>query len=61
MTSRGDDTYVILETRTENTICLHYLWDKLRDTVHDVCTKCYTCQMIYITHGLVVKLLLIEL
>ena len=26
------------ETRTENTICLHYWWDKLRDTVHDVCT-----------------------
>ena len=28
------------ETHTENTICLHYLWDKLRDTVHDICTKC---------------------
>ena len=28
------------ETRTENTIRLHYWWDKLRDTVHDVCTKC---------------------
>jgi len=32
------------ETRTENTIWLHYWWDKFRDTVHDVCTKCHTCQ-----------------
>ena len=33
------------ETPTENTIRLHYWWDKLRDTVHDICTKCHTCQM----------------
>ena len=30
------------ETRTENTIRLHYWSDKLRDTVHDICTKCHT-------------------
>ena len=28
------------ETRTENTIQLHYWWDKLRDTVHDCWTIC---------------------
>ena len=33
------------ETCTENTIHLHYWWDKLRDTVHNVCNKCHTCQM----------------
>ena len=32
------------ETRTEQTISLHFWWKNLRSTVHDVCTKCYTCQ-----------------
>ena len=33
------------ETRTEHTIRLHYWWDKLRDAVHDICTKYHSCQM----------------
>jgi hypothetical protein len=32
------------ETRTEQTIKQHFWWKNLRDTVHDVCTKCHTCQ-----------------
>ena len=33
------------ETRTEQTIRLHFWWENLRRTVHDVCTKCMTCQV----------------
>jgi transposase InsO family protein len=33
------------ETRTEQTIRQHYWWNNLRKTVHDVCTKCHTCQL----------------
>ena len=33
------------ETRTETTIKQHYTWKGLRSTVHDVCTKCHTCQL----------------
>ena len=32
------------ETRTEQTIRLHYWWNNLRDTVHNICKKCHTCQ-----------------
>jgi hypothetical protein len=32
------------ETRTEQTIRLHYYWPNMRETVHDVCTRCHTCQ-----------------
>ena len=33
------------ETRTEQTIRLHYYWPNLRDTVHEVCHKCHSCQV----------------
>jgi RNase H-like domain found in reverse transcriptase/Integrase zinc binding domain/Reverse transcriptase (RNA-dependent DNA polymerase) len=33
------------ETCTEQTIRLHFWWENLRRTVHDVCTKCMTCQI----------------
>ena len=32
------------ETRTEQTIRQHYHWINLRKTVHEVCSKCPTCQ-----------------
>ena len=32
------------ETRTELTISQHFYWKNLRKTVHDVCSKCDTCQ-----------------
>ena len=32
------------ETRTEGTIRQHFTWKGLRTCVHDVCTKCKTCQ-----------------
>jgi transposase InsO family protein len=33
------------ETRTEQTIKQHFWWNKLRESVHDVCKKCHTCQV----------------
>jgi hypothetical protein len=33
------------ETRTEQTIRQHYTWENLRKTLHDLCTKCHTCQL----------------
>ena len=33
------------ETRTEQTIRQHFTWKNLRETVHDVCSKCHTCQL----------------
>jgi len=33
------------ETRMENTVSQHLTWKGLRKTVHDVCTKCHTCQL----------------
>ena len=33
------------ETRMENTISQHLTWKGLRKTVHNVCTKCHTCQL----------------
>jgi hypothetical protein len=38
------------ETRTEQTIRQHYWWNNLRHTVHDVCTKCHTCQLTKKSH-----------
>ena len=32
------------ETRTEETIKQHFTWKGLRSVVHDICTKCPTCQ-----------------
>ena len=32
------------ETRTEETVKQHFTWKKLRATVHDICSKCPTCQ-----------------
>jgi len=32
------------ETRTEQTIRQHFTWTNLRATVHDICSKCATCQ-----------------
>jgi hypothetical protein len=32
------------ETRTEQTIRQQFWWPNLRDSVHDLCTKCDTCQ-----------------
>jgi hypothetical protein len=32
------------ETRTEQTIRLHYWWNNLRETVHKVCKECSICQ-----------------
>jgi len=32
------------ETRTEQTIRQHLWWNNLRAEVHDVCSKCHTCQ-----------------
>jgi RNase H-like domain found in reverse transcriptase/Reverse transcriptase (RNA-dependent DNA polymerase)/Integrase zinc binding domain len=32
------------ETRTEQTIRQYFWWPKLRDEVHNVCTKCQICQ-----------------
>ena len=32
------------ENRTEQTIRQHFWWNNLRNDVHDVCTKCHTCQ-----------------
>jgi transposase InsO family protein len=33
------------ETRTEETICQHFTWKNLRQTVKNVCQKCHTCQI----------------
>jgi hypothetical protein len=32
------------ETRTEQTLHQYLWWPKLRDEVHDICTKCHVCQ-----------------
>ena len=32
------------ENRTEQTICQHFWWLKLHDTIEDICKKCQTCQ-----------------
>ena len=34
------------ETRTELSITQHFYWKNLRKTVHEVCTKCHTCQFL---------------
>ena len=34
------------ETRTELSISQHVYWKKLRKTVHEICTKCKTCQIL---------------
>ena len=33
------------EVRTELTIKKHFYWKYLRETVHDICSKCHTCQL----------------
>ena len=33
------------ETRTEETIRLHYYWPNLREMVKEVCQKCHNCQI----------------
>jgi hypothetical protein len=33
------------ETRTEQTIRQHFWWKTLREDVHEVCSKCHTCQV----------------
>ena len=33
-------------TRTELTIAQHFYWKGLRNTVHDVCSKCEACQFL---------------
>ena len=33
------------KTRTQQTIRQHFTWKNLRETVHDVCSKCHTCQL----------------
>jgi hypothetical protein len=38
------------ETRTEQTIRQHYWWNNLRQTVHDICQKCHTCQLTKKSH-----------
>lgn len=37
------------ETRTEQTIRQHFWFSNLRDTVHDMCSKCPTCQKSKVT------------
>ena len=32
------------ETRTEQTLRQYLWWPKLRNDVHEVCTKCHICQ-----------------
>jgi len=42
------------ENRTEQTIRNHFTWKNLRETVHQVCGKCHTCQITkktYIKYG----------
>ena len=34
------------ETRTELSISQHFYWKNLRQTVHEICTKCQTCQFL---------------
>jgi len=34
------------ETRTELTIAQHFYWTNLRKTVHEVCSKCESCQFL---------------
>ena len=34
------------ETRTELSISQHFYWKNLRKTVHEICTKCKTCQFL---------------
>ena len=34
------------ETRTELTIGQHFYWKGLRKSVHDICSKCHTCQFL---------------
>ena len=41
----GTNLEIQYMTSVLSVIRLHYWWDKLRDTVHDICTKCHTCQM----------------
>jgi hypothetical protein len=38
------------ETRTEQTIRQHFDWKGLRKTVHDICSKCPTCQKAKVTN-----------
>ena len=33
------------ETHTEATIAQHFTWKGLRNNVHDICSKCHTCQI----------------
>ena len=33
-------------TRTEATISQHFYWKGLRNTVHDICSKCEACQFL---------------
>ena len=33
------------ETRTEHTIKINFTWNKLRETVHNICSICPTCQI----------------
>ena len=33
------------ETRTEQTIRMNFTWKGLRETVHNICSKCHTCQL----------------
>ena len=33
------------ETRTELTISQHFTWKNMRKTVHDICSKCHSCQV----------------
>ena len=33
------------KTRTEQTIRMNFTWKGLRETVHDMCSKCHTCQL----------------
>ena len=34
------------ETRTELTIGQHFYWKGLQKSVHDICSKCHTCQFL---------------
>ena len=34
------------ETRTKLTIGQHFYWKGLQKTVHDICSKCHTCQFL---------------
>ena len=33
------------QTRTELTVCQHFIWDGLSTTVKKICSACHTCQL----------------